>query len=605
MVRDLAATLRRCGWRLALADLTVKLLVLAVATPLTGLALRGFLVASGRDALADADIFFFALTPVGMVCFAVVGALVCGALVWELLALTVVLWADESGVALRSSDAVRLCLPRCGAAISLAARLLGGAVLRLLPFAAAAALVAWTLLSRYDVNYYLAERPPEFVAAVMVGVVLAAAAVRRVGRWASARAFSLPLLLTEHLTPGEALARSCVETAGREREIVLWLAGWLGAAAAAAGLLTSALLALCRWAADSLTSMALVALAAGILLVVHAALQTFANLAGNVVLATLLWQLFARRPRAAFVGEASAPGPFARHARRLASWSLRRKFAASAVLLVASTALGALSLAGVEVDDGPVVTAHRGGGAAAPENTLAAIRLAMEAGTDWIEVDVQESADGEVVVMHDSDFQRIGGSPLKVWEATLAEMRGIDVGSHRDARFAGERIATLDEVLQLSRGRVKVNIELKDYGHNQRLEERVAALVEKHDMAGRVAVMSLERSLLDRFQRLRPTWRTGLLTAVAVGDLTRVEVDFLAVRDALATAAFVQQAHRRGKEVAAWTLNDRASMMRMLSRGVDNLITDRPDLARAVLRERAELSLMQRWLVGFAAAVGR
>ena len=90
-------------------------------------------------------------------------------------------------------------------------------------------------------------------------------------------------------------------------------------------------------------------------------------------------------------------------------------------------------------------------------------------------VPVQETADGEVAVLHDSDFMKVAGSPLKIWEASFAEVRMLDIGSSFGPEFVGEPVPTLEEVLMRAKGRAKVVIELKYYGHDQQLEERVAA----------------------------------------------------------------------------------------------------------------------------------
>src|SRR5512141_12305 len=111
----------------------------------------------------------------------------------------------------------------------------------------------------------------------------------------------------------------------------------------------------------------------------------------------------------------------------------------------------------------PLVLGHRGASADAPENTLAAFRLAMQQGADGVELDVWRCASGEVVVAHDEDLQRVAGSPLRIPDARLDELRAADVGAWKGARWRGERIPRLDEVLEALPGAV-VNVELKSRG---------------------------------------------------------------------------------------------------------------------------------------------
>ena len=125
-------------------------------------------------------------------------------------------------------------------------------------------------------------------------------------------------------------------------------------------------------------------------------------------------------------------------------------------------------------DAEPNVMAHRGASAHYPENTLAAIQGAIDAGAQYVEIDVQETADGEIVVIHDSDLKKVGGVPLVVGESTLQQLGYTDIGSWFDLSFSDQRIPTLREVLALCKDRIRVNIELKYYGHERRLEQSVA-----------------------------------------------------------------------------------------------------------------------------------
>ena len=122
---------------------------------------------------------------------------------------------------------------------------------------------------------------------------------------------------------------------------------------------------------------------------------------------------------------------------------------------------------------------------------MAAVIKAIEDGADWVEIDVQETADGEVIVAHDSDFMKLAGVDLKVWNATMGDLAGIDIGSSFDPAYAAERTPTLRDVLVAARGKSKVMIELKYYGHNVDLEDRVARIVEETAMTYQIAVMSL------------------------------------------------------------------------------------------------------------------
>lgn len=154
------------------------------------------------------------------------------------------------------------------------------------------------------------------------------------------------------------------------------------------------------------------------------------------------------------------------------------------------------------------------------------------------------------------------------------------------------------------KGKVGVNIELKYYGHDQQLEKRVAEIVESREMSSEIMLMSLKMDGVLKMKAIRPDWKVGLLMSVSAGNLKQLEADFLAVNASFANRSLIRSAHRHGKDVYVWTVNDAPTMSSMISRGVDGLLTDRPALARSVLRQRAQMSVPERLLLEFAGVFG-
>ncbi len=170
--------------------------------------------------------------------------------------------------------------------------------------------------------------------------------------------------------------------------------------------------------------------------------------------------------------------------------------------------------------------------------------------------------------------------------------------------FSAERVPTLDQVLLACKDRARVLIELKYYGHTQRLEERVVEIVESLEMVDQISIMSLELSGIQKIRALRPGWPVGLLGTVVIGDPTRLDVDFLAFTTRAASRSLIRRAHGRGQRVLVWTVNDPVQMSMLASSGVDGLITDRPAVARSVLAQRAEMTPVERLLVDLGGRFG-
>jgi glycerophosphoryl diester phosphodiesterase len=251
-----------------------------------------------------------------------------------------------------------------------------------------------------------------------------------------------------------------------------------------------------------------------------------------------------------------------------------------------------------------LVFAHRGASYTAPENTLAAFRLAGEEHTDYVELDVQESSDGIVMVAHDEDLMKVARSPLKIWNTTAAELRAVDIGSYKSPDYADQRVPTLAEALDTCKGVSRVNIELKDYGHDERLEERVVELVEAAGMQDQIVTMSLSHDMVAKMKSLRPEWTSGLLIAKAIGETSHLRADFLAVESRMATRWFIRRAHAAGKSVYVWTVDDGNRMIRMIGLGVDGLITNRPALAKQVIGEYMGMAPPQRLLLFMMTTLG-
>jgi len=289
-----------------------------------------------------------------------------------------------------------------------------------------------------------------------------------------------------------------------------------------------------------------------------------------------------------------------------ASWKIPGKtflWAGAAALVVIAVG-GYMTMRGLDWGDHAQIIAHRGGAAVAPENTMAAFKRGITDGADWLELDVQENADGVVVINHDRDFMRVAGADLEVWKATDADLANLDVGSHFGIGYSNQRAPTLREVLELSKGQAGVFIELKYYGHNRSLEEKVVDLVEKTGTESNIVIMSLEYDGVRRTAALRPKWTYGLLNTVALGDLTHLDVNFLALIANAATYRTVRYAHSRGMKVYAWTIDDPVQMSVMMSRGVDGIITNQVTLARQVQELRAKLTPLGRFLVWMAGETG-
>jgi len=249
--------------------------------------------------------------------------------------------------------------------------------------------------------------------------------------------------------------------------------------------------------------------------------------------------------------------------------------------LLALAATGAWLALDAIPDERPIsIHAHRGVSTKVPENTLPAAREAITAGADYLETDVQLSKDDVLVVVHDSDFSRLGGVAKKVWDLTYDEIRAIPLSGGPDFT------PTFDELLALIKGRIKLNIELKYYGdHQPGLARKVVAALRRHGMLDQVVVQCLEYQPLLEVRQLAPEVPVGYLLSFNARKPARLNVNFLSVEQNRLDRTFLLSAHRRGQQVYAWTVNSPRDMQRLFDLGIDGLITDQSALARKTLNE--------------------
>jgi len=240
--------------------------------------------------------------------------------------------------------------------------------------------------------------------------------------------------------------------------------------------------------------------------------------------------------------------------------------------------------------------AHRGAAGLAPENTLAAFRMAIELGADAAEMDLQATKDGVVVVIHDDTVDRTTDGRGRIGDLTLAEIKRLDAGAKFEAAFRGERVPTLRELIDLVKAsgnhRFRLNLEIKfaegREGQPADLEERVLAVLRETGFLDRVITQSFYHPSAAKMKQLAPSIPTGILVgqrrqpADPVAAVHQHRVDYYAPHHSLVTPDLLWTLHQAGIPVVTWTVNEPADMRRLIASGLgalpgDGMISDYPD----------------------------
>ncbi len=224
---------------------------------------------------------------------------------------------------------------------------------------------------------------------------------------------------------------------------------------------------------------------------------------------------------------------------------------------------------------------HRGASGHAPENTLAAFKKAVALGATFVETDLQLSRDAHFVAIHDDSLDRTTNGQGKVHDQTLAALRRLDAGSWFGSEYAGERIPTLEEILEFTKKNdVVFYLELKPSGSWGGEHALIGALRESGEVA-RVLVISFDPAILAGLRNIEPTLMTGVLFNGQLPDLLKSAVDVgarqVVVRGDLVTPSLINEAHKRDLQVVCWTINQPAHIRLLMAAGVDGIMSDYPE----------------------------
>ena len=232
------------------------------------------------------------------------------------------------------------------------------------------------------------------------------------------------------------------------------------------------------------------------------------------------------------------------------------------------------------------IIAHRGGGSEGAENTVSGLETAWMKGAYGSEIDIQRTKDGHYILNHDGNFARVAGDKRKPEEMALEEIRKLSVD--------GEPIPTLEEMLDASKGKVILFIELKGETADKQMADDTVRIVKERHMENEVVLISLKYDLIDYIETNYPEMETGFLTFASFGDTALLNCDYLALEEESATADSIAAIHKQGKKVLIWTANKKESQRHFFCSSADALITDNVTQAMQVLVEISERSDLSR-----------
>lgn len=237
---------------------------------------------------------------------------------------------------------------------------------------------------------------------------------------------------------------------------------------------------------------------------------------------------------------------------------------------------------------------HRGYGVGTPENSISAIKKSIDNNIDYIEIDVQRTKDRKYVLNHDKTFERVSYEKpyfinKKVSDLNYSQIETLDIGRRVSQRYAGEKVPRIEEVLDVCKNKIKINLELKE-GIDHEMIDDLMELVRKKGMKKQVFFTSLNIRDIEYIENKDSTFDTGLIYFIKLGNYGSVDADYMIMEEREATDSNIKKLHKKGKKVIVWTVNTQESIDKFSKMDVDGIITDYPLEVKEAVSENSKLT---------------
>ncbi|EJR53049.1 hypothetical protein IIO_06066 [Bacillus cereus VD115] len=232
----------------------------------------------------------------------------------------------------------------------------------------------------------------------------------------------------------------------------------------------------------------------------------------------------------------------------------------------------------------PIIMAHRGYISKGVENTKEAVQGAIDAKADYAEIDVLQTKDGELAVIHDLKLKRLANANVHVSDLTMDELRQLTLSQDG---FSGQ-ISTLDEIIKLAKGKIKLNIEVKLHGGEKDFVNKVLKTIKDNEFEKQCVIQTLHYPLIKEFKRANSDIKVGYILYASRANLKNVKADFYVAEEYMLNKKLVKEARKLNKPIYVWTVNDMESLKAYYKLNVDGIITDYPEDARETIKELKE-----------------
>lgn len=592
-------------WKpLAMWTLLVWIMFTIILVPITtALVYFGF-IRGDRLVISNEEILTFFLTPTGITFLLLIGGLT---IITSIIRFSGIFHIVTCEMERKSITVKELAIETVSSIpgmfrlsiFSILLVLLAGAI-----FSFGLGIIYWIFLSGQDINYYLSVQPPEWTHSLIAGGVWLLLSGGTVLYIFGRISLALPAFLNSNITIRQAIQISWKKMGDQSVKLLKMLGftlfGWFLILMITESILLTFTLFITDQASLWITHPRAVTSIAGTYIIISQATSSVIGFFGFSFISVLLTKFYHEDSD---LKRIAPPAPDFTDLRMALgnkfekAYTPVRVFVALFILLISGLGTGAYLTAQIPAATEIKILAHRSGPPPAPENTLAALELSIEQGADIAEIDVMRTANGTVVVFHDRDMMRMARDPRRISDVTFSEIASLAQLPAGDFPPSERRIATLQEMLIRGKGKIEFMIELKYYDFDPLLADEVVRIIKETEMENDVTIACLQIDPLQTLWRAGVEIPTGYISAISIGNLARLPVEYVAVQNQQIDGRLIRNARQNNIEVYAWTVNTPERVAEMINLGIDGIITDYPEMARKVADEMSELTLPERLLL--------
>ncbi|MFO7846644.1 MAG: glycerophosphodiester phosphodiesterase family protein [Balneolaceae bacterium] len=592
-------------WKpLALWTFLVWIVLTIIVVPLTSALIQWGFIRGDRLAVSNEEILSWIFTPTGLTYILLLGGLGIVASVTRFAGIfqIVTCHMKEDPITVKqlaleilpvTPKLFRLSIFTMAVALAISSFILSGVGVIYLIF-----------LSGQDINYYLEATPTEWTAALITAGIWLFATGGFVLYVLARSSVALPAFLDCNITIRKAVKNSW-DLMGRQSVSILKILGFAVSAWFLLLLLTDLiLLSATTFAIDKVSPFVsgprTISSIAGVYILLSQIIKSVIGFLGFSIVSVLITKFYHEDTR---LHETAPPAPGYHQLKSAISsgfdryYSPMRAAIAMIILAVSGFGIGAISINTLHDKQDTTIIAHRAGPPPAPENTIAALDRAIDQGAGVAEIDVMRTADGTVIVFHDRDMMRMARDPRRIENVQYSDIRPLvqipDSGILPEER----RITTLKEMLMHGKDRINFMIELKYYEFDPRLSREVLEIVRNTGMKDQVSIASLQIDPINELYGMEPDLETGYISAISIGNLTRLPVGYIAVQHQQISGELINRARDQGIKIYAWTTNSSGQIASMINMGVDGIITDYPARAAFIADEMSEMTIAERLIL--------